>query len=121
VRVILPHLGGAFPPLLSRWTGFSGLVPGPWDGVAEVDVTQTFARQFWFDMAGFAFPSQIRGLLSGVGITHDRIMYGSDFPFTRADGVKFLANQMDGGVRELFSDEQIEDLYHRNAEKLLNL
>lgn len=35
IKVILPHLGGAFPPLLSRWTGFSGLVPGPWEGEVE--------------------------------------------------------------------------------------
>lgn len=46
-------------------------------------------------------------------------MYGSDFPFTRPNGVEMLLGQMDDGVKELFNEEEIEDLYHRNAEKLL--
>ncbi|KAF2171605.1 hypothetical protein M409DRAFT_63248 [Zasmidium cellare ATCC 36951] len=119
IKIILPHLGGAFPPLLSRWTGFSSLVPGPWIGVPESEVLEAFKRQIWFDMAGFAFPSQIRGILYGTGVPHSRLMYGSDFPFTRANGVELLMGQMDSGVKELFNEEEIEDLYHRNAEKLL--
>lgn len=119
LKIILPHLGGAFPALLSRWTGFSELVPGPWQGVPETEVVAAFKKQIWFDMAGFCFPSQIRGLLKGVGVPHSRLLYGSDYPFTRADGVKVLAEQMDAGVKELFTAEEIEDLYHRNAEKLL--
>lgn len=119
IKVILPHLGGAFPPLLSRWTGFSGLVPGPWSGVTEDKVLETFGKQFWFDMAGFVFPGQIKGLLQGVGVDHSSLLYGSDFPFTKAEGVEMLLGQMDSGVRKSFSEAEIEDLYHRNAEKLL--
>lgn len=72
-------------------------------------------------MAGFAFPTQIRGLLHGTGVSHSRLMYGSDFPFTRANGVEMLLGQMDNGVKELFNEEEIEDLYHRTAEKLLGM
>lgn len=71
-------------------------------------------------MAGFAFPTQIRGLLYGTGVSHSRLMYGSDFPFTRAPGVELLMGKMASGVKELFDEEQIEDLYHRNAEMLLS-
>lgn len=87
----------------------------------ESDVVEAYKTQIWFDMAGFAFPSQIRSLLYGVGVPHSRLMYGSDFPFTRADGVELLLGQMDHGVKELFNEEEIQDLYHRNAEKLLAL
>lgn len=87
----------------------------------ESDVVEVYKTQIWFDMAGFAFPSQIRGLLYGVGVPHSRLMYGSDFPFTRADGVELLLGQMDSGVKELFNEEEVKDLYHRNAEKLLAL
>lgn len=119
LRIILPHLGGAFPPLLSRWTGFSALVPGPWEGVEEDAVKEAMGSQIWLDMAGFAFPSQIKGLMLGVGITHDRLLYGSDYPFTQPDGVRLLLDKMDVGVRNLFTAEEVEDLYHRNADRLL--
>ena len=121
LKIILPHLGGAFPPLLSRWTNFSSLVPGPWEGVPEEEVRAAFTKQIWFDMAGFPFPSQIRGLMEGVGVSHSRLMYGSDFPFTGPDGVQRLLQDMDQGVKGMFDEEQIKDLYHRNAERLLAL
>ncbi|KXL46760.1 hypothetical protein M433DRAFT_153422 [Acidomyces richmondensis BFW] len=119
IRFILPHLGGAFPPLLSRWAGYSSLVPGPWVSVPEDEVRETFLKQFWFDMAGFPFPGQIRGLMQGSGILHSKLLYGSDYPFTKAPGVEILLDAMDKGVKTMFTKEEIEDIYHRNAERLL--
>ena len=119
IQLIFSHCGGAMPPLLSRFTGFSSLVPGPWTGVSEDDVREAFRKQIWFDMAGFPFPGQIKGLLD-AGVQHDRLFYGSDYPFTAAKGVELLLGKMDGGVKESFSENEIEDLYHRNAERLLN-
>ncbi|KAK4888473.1 hypothetical protein LTR27_012638 [Elasticomyces elasticus] len=121
VRIILPHMGGAFPPLLSRFTGFSTLVPGPWDAIPEEDTQEAFTKQIWFDLAGFPFPGQIKGLMDGVGVDHSRIMYGSDFPFTKPPGVEMLLGKMDEGVKGMFSEEEIEGLYHGNAEKLLSM
>ncbi|KAK3672064.1 hypothetical protein LTR78_008034 [Recurvomyces mirabilis] len=121
IKLILPHLGGAFPPLQSRFTGFSTLVPGPWVGVPEAEVREAFAKQIWFDLAGFPFPGQIKGLMEGSGVKHSRIMYGSDFPFTQPKGVEMLLGQMDDGVKGMFSPEEIEDLYHGNAERLLGI
>lgn len=116
---IFPHVGGGMPPILSRFTGFSSLVPGPWQGVKEEDVLQTFKTQCYFDLAGFPFPGQIVGLVKGVGVPHSRLLYGSDYPFTKAEGVRYLAGIMDEGVRKMFSEEEIEDIYHRNAEDML--
>ena len=121
LKIIFPHLGGAFPPLLSRWTGFSQLVPGPWEGVAEAEVREAFERQIYFDLAGFVFPGQIKGLMEGAGVTAERIMYGSDFPFTKPDGVEMLLGQMDHGMREGFSAEAVEAMYHGNAEQLFGM
>jgi len=120
IQVILPHLGGAFPPLLSRWTGYSGLVPGPYESTPEEEVRDTFRRQMWFDLAGFPFPGQIRGLMEGVGVPHGRLLFGSDYPYTKANGVDHLVGLMDMGVKDLFSDEEIEDLYYKNAERMLS-
>ena len=72
IQFIFPHCGGTMPPLLSRFTGFSMLVPGPWTGVSEEDVREAFKKQIWFDLAGFPFPGQIRGLME-AGVQHDRL------------------------------------------------
>jgi predicted TIM-barrel fold metal-dependent hydrolase len=118
IRFILPHLGGAFPPLLSRWTGFSGLVPGPWTGVSEEEVKRVFEERVWFDMAGFVFPGQIRGLIDGVGVGSGRLLYGSDYPFTNEKGVGMLMGQMDEGMKGMFTEDEVEGVCWRNAEGL---
>ncbi|KAF2859733.1 amidohydrolase 2 [Piedraia hortae CBS 480.64] len=118
ITYIMPHLGGAFPPLLSRWATFSQVILGSDQAVSEKEAREAMEKQFFFDMAGFPFPGQLRGLLAGVQISPQRIMYGSDFPFTNLDAVSGLAKQMDGGVKELFSQDEIEDIMHRNAKKL---
>ena len=133
LRIILPHLGGASPPLLSRWTGFSTLVGmSGWQSTTQEEAREAFNRQFWFDMAGFPFPGdererkkgeggQIVGLLKGAGVEHTRLLYGSDFPYTKAEGVEFLLRQMDEGMQAMFGKEEVEDMYHRNAEELFGL
>jgi len=119
IKFIFPHCCGALPPMLSRFTGFSTLVPGPWTGVPEEEAREAFKNQMFFDLAGFPFPGQLRGLLE-AGVDHTRLFYGSDFPYTRPEGVELLVGQMDKGVKELFSAEEIKDVYHRNAEKLFS-
>lgn len=121
LKIILPHLAGASPPLLSRWTGFSTLVPGDWEASAEEDVKEALNRQFWFDLAGFPFPGQIVGLIEGAGVGHERLLYGSDFPYTKAEGVEFLRGKLDEGMKGVFGREEIDNMYRRNAERLLGL
>jgi len=78
----------------------------------------TFKRQFFFDLAGFPFPDQIHGLLRIMG--PERLLYGSDYPFTPAQGVKRLAEEMRGGLEEIFEDEVVrERIYCGNARKML--
>lgn len=45
---------------------------------------------------------------------------GSDYPFTRAEGVGFLLGKMNEGVKGMFTEAEMEDLYHKNAERLLS-
>lgn len=120
LKIILPHLGGASPPPLSRWTAFSTLTDGPWEPVDETTARAAFNRQFWFDLAGVPFPGQIIGLLKGVGVGHKRLLYGSDFPFTNANLVNLLLDQMDTGMKGMFGEGEIEDIYYKNAQKLLD-
>lgn len=130
ITYVIPHAGGCLPPVLSRFTGFSTLVPGPWAGVGEEDARRVFEQRFYFDLAGFVFPAgegaeamaasgQLVGLVRGMGVSASRLLYGSDFPFTKADGVELLAGLMDRGVKGMFTEEEIEQIYRGNAERLL--
>ena len=139
------------PPLMSRFTRFASLVPGPWVATDEKQVREAFQSNIRFDMAGVPFPGQIQGLMA-AGVTSDRLFYGSeyphpnllldflayeptcplqyyvenwmadctigDYPFTRAEAVEGLLKEMDGEISKIFSSEEIEKVYHKNAEKL---
>jgi 6-methylsalicylate decarboxylase len=51
----------------------------------------------------------------------ERLLYGSDYPFTPAQGVKMLAEEMRAGLEEIFEDERVrEGIYSGNARKLLD-
>ncbi|KAF1969635.1 amidohydrolase 2 [Bimuria novae-zelandiae CBS 107.79] len=127
VTFLLPHAGGVLPALLTRFTAFGALVPG----CQEADpkkVRKQLAEQFYFDLAGMAFEGdegsdgsgQLKALVKGFDISPERLLYGSDFPFTRQTSAMTLANRMQAGLECLFSDEEREAIYVRNAEKLLN-
>ncbi|KAF2657192.1 amidohydrolase 2 [Lophiostoma macrostomum CBS 122681] len=124
ITYIVPHVGGAFPPLISRFLKFSTVIPG-----GRVLDPQTVHRQlqsrFYFDIAGFAFDGeeggagQVRGLVEGGGVGADRLLYGSDFPFTPEGAVRGLAVRMEDGLKELFGEEGREGVYEGNARRLL--
>jgi predicted TIM-barrel fold metal-dependent hydrolase len=57
--------------------------------------------------------------VEGFEIRHERLLYGSDFPFTQTQFVKAFAERMKGGMEALFSEEEREAVYEGNAEKLL--
>lgn len=117
ITFVIPHAGGAFPPLLQRFSSISAALMRSELDLSSKTLKNTFKRQFYFDLAGFPFPDQIHGLLRIVG--PDRLLYGSDYPFTPAQGVKMLAAEMRGGLEEIFEDEAVrEGVYSGNARKL---
>jgi len=121
ITYLIPHMGGCMPPVLSRFLGFANVVQGydvqPW---AEEDALKVLNERFYFDMAGWAFPGQWKGLVEGVGVGFDRIVYGSDFPFTPAPAVEKFMGPMDEGTKG-WKEEDIEKAYFANAAKLFGL
>jgi hypothetical protein len=126
ITYIIPHVGGAFPPLISRFVGFSIVVPG--GRVLDKEIVREQLRtRFYFDLAGFAFDGeegeggrgQVRALKEGWGVGADRLLYGSDFPFTPEAAVRGLAGRMEVGLRELFGEEERKAVYEGNARRLL--
>lgn len=124
VTFIIPHAGGALPPLLTRFIQFSSVVPGG----RKLDAAKVRAQldsQFYFDLAGFVFDGdqggqgQLKALVEGFDIGHKRLMYGSDFPFTQTQFVEMFAERMKSGLECLFDEEQRAMVYEGNAKKLL--
>lgn len=121
ITYIVPHCGGTLPPLIDRFSMFASLVPA-----AQVDrqVTPDYVRaklrseQFFFDMAGVAWPNQCPMLLPYIDVT--QLLYGSDFPYTSQDKVELLAEMMDKSMDAKFEEEEVlKQVYSGNASDLL--
>lgn len=118
ITFVVPHAGGALAPVLQRFCAFATVIMRSELDLSEHAVKETFKRQFYFDLAGLPFPDQIHGLLRIVG--PNRLLYGSDFPFTAPQAVAILSESMRVGLEELFGDETIrEGIYSGNARRLL--
>ena len=81
-------------------------------------------ERFFFDLAGWAFPGMQRGLLEGVGVSKSRILYGSDYPFTKLSGVQGFVETMEGGKGMKacgWTEEEIEGAMCGNARRLFGM
>lgn len=124
VTFIIPHAGGALPPLLTRFVQFSSVVPG--GRVLDANkVREQLDKQFYFDLAGFVFDGesggqgQLKAFVEGFEISHRNLLYGSDFPFTQTKFVDVFAKRMEDGLKHLFNEEQRNEIYEGNARGLL--
>jgi predicted TIM-barrel fold metal-dependent hydrolase len=124
---ILPHASGAFPPLLSRIAMFSTLVPEAFSSesgvitTSEDEVRGWLNSRFYFDLTGTIFPGQLKGMLEIMGVKPERLLYGSDYPFTASVGVMLLAEMMDKGLPELFGANVTQMVLSGNAKILLGI
>lgn len=113
VRVVVPHGGSALPLLVDRIERVAGILARA-AGNEPVDVRSSLTRM-WYDVAGCTPDGSLPALASIV--SDDRLLYGSDFPFTPADRVAELSRML--ATTPLLSSEQRERLYRDNALSLL--
>ncbi|KAH7396118.1 hypothetical protein BKA66DRAFT_509212 [Pyrenochaeta sp. MPI-SDFR-AT-0127] len=124
IRFIIPHSGGALPPVMTRFIQFSSVVPGG-RVLNATTVRKQLDTQFYFDLAGFVFDGesggngQLKAFVEGFEISYEKLLYGSDFPFTQTQFVKSFAERMKDGLENLFNAEEREAIYESNAVKLL--
>lgn len=85
IRWIVPHAGAVLPALAHRVTRMSLRTGTP------VDLPDLLGG-LHYDLAGAALPVALDGLLAVAG--PDRLLYGSDFPFTPALAVANLATAL---------------------------
>lgn len=116
ITFIIPHAGATIPPIIERFTSFASIIGGDKNLTSQV-IKDTFAKQFYFDLAGFPFPDQILGLLRHVGA--EKLLYGSDYPFTPDSVVKALARTMTVEMKSIWSEDERRAVRVGNARKLL--
>ncbi|MFF0161899.1 amidohydrolase family protein [Streptomyces sp. NPDC005263] len=102
IRFIVPHAGAALPVLADRIASFATM-----EDIPPKDVIEALSK-LHYDVAGFALPRALPALLNLVSA--DRLLYGSDYPFTSAPvatalGVKLAATDTLGYTekRQMFS------------------
>lgn len=86
IRWVVPHSGAALSVLADRVSRVYPVIKAP--EVPDVDVLAAL-RRLHFDLAGVPLPRSLAALLKLVD--GDRIVYGSDYPFTAAPMVRELA------------------------------
>ena len=115
---LIPHCGAVLPPLIDRFTHFATkILASNVDFTAE-DVEHFFKHRFYYDLAGFSMKNQVHGILRWTRT--ERLLYGSDYPYTPPDGIAFQAGIMDEEAKKIWSDEVIEQVYADNANNLFS-
>ena len=121
LSLVVHDIPARFPGLsiiLSHGGGFLPYIPARLEytmGVAGVDADRREQlRSFWFDTALTPSRYSMPGLLAFA--RHDRIVYGSDFPYVTAQRI--------GGFAAVLDDWPLEEgvraaIDHANAERIM--
>lgn len=124
ITTIYSHVGGAFPPLLSRIVAFpqalAGFLSKDIVAINETGVRAILNTRCYFDLAGSPFPGQLPGFLAATGVTRERLLYGSDYPFTPNVSVVLLAGVIDRGLNATFDKSTVPLVNTDNAKTLLH-
>jgi predicted TIM-barrel fold metal-dependent hydrolase len=110
VTVVVPHGGGVLTSVADRITAFATALPES----HGADVPAQLAR-LYFDLAGMPLPHQLPSLLALAGT--DRLLYGSDWPFTPEPLATRLAATLD--TTALLDTETRGAMWSGNAAHLL--
>jgi 6-methylsalicylate decarboxylase len=119
ITFLLSHCGGTFPPLINRFASAAPIMKlgGAANELSPAYVKARLNSQFYFDTAGWAFPEMAKGLLEYI--TVDRMLYGSDFPYTPMGVVGALSEEHDIHLPKVFaSEEERQKLCSQNAMQL---
>jgi predicted TIM-barrel fold metal-dependent hydrolase len=116
----LPHVGGALPSLFSRIVGYSRFVKVPQmdqEPLTEEEAVALLNSRFYFDLAGWSFPSQWRMLIDGLGVKKERLLIGTDYCFTPAPAAAHFMQLVDGGI-ESWPGHERDLVYRENVKKM---
>ncbi|KAE8383728.1 amidohydrolase-like protein [Aspergillus bertholletiae] len=111
-KVILSHGGGTMPYLATRVANLAKGTPMGETSLSPAEIIQD-CKSFYFDLALCGSHHTMKLLLDFA--SHDRILYGSDFPYAGEAGVRAFAEELDSFPM----DETLrQKIYFRNARAL---
>jgi len=110
VKLVLPHAGAFLSVLADRLTGRRRMLAPPGQERAAPDIHEAL-RQMYYDLAGYPVPGQLFALLQIMG--PDRLLYGSDWPFTPEAKALALQNRL--VTTDLLTPEQRQAVFYGNA------
>ena len=121
ITFVISHGGGTLAPLIERFGTLPKLLGMDIPPHMDIENVKAVLRErFYFDLAGFAFPNQITGLLPYTVV--DRLLYGTDYPYTPTKLVEECAKQIDKQLPHNFPNQSNQQqIYYGNAERLLQL
>ena len=117
LKIIIGHMGEMLPFQLDRIIRVSAN-QWPMAGVKlERQLRQVWDENIWITTSGMFAVAPMATVIRQC--KPDRILYSVDYPFTRNEwGLQFLKDLWDDG---LVSDEMLEGIAYKNAEKLLGI
>lgn len=113
---IVSHCGATLPPLVERISTFSTEILQSSERLSSEEIKELFRSRFLFDLAGMPFPDLIHGYLRVGG--PDRLLYGSDYPYTPSKMVESLSQTMDMQLKDMFEETVIQKISFGNAQDL---
>jgi predicted TIM-barrel fold metal-dependent hydrolase len=110
VKLILPHAGAFLSMLADRLTGRRRMY-APEGQQGEAPNIHEVLRKMYYDLAGYPVPGQLFALLQIMGA--DRLLYGSDWPFTPEAKVMQLQQKL--LTTDLLTHEQRQAVFQGNS------
>ncbi|KAL3488639.1 hypothetical protein BJX62DRAFT_253111 [Aspergillus germanicus] len=115
LKIIIGHMGEMLPFMLERLSDMSTRWAG-W-GVRARDLRQVWDENIWITTSGAWSLAPMKCILHNTNIEH--IMYGVDYPFESNERGLTWFGELEGSG--LLTEEELEMVAHRNAEKLLKV
>ncbi len=115
LKIIIGHMGETLPFMLERVSDMSTRWGG-W-GVKQRPLRQVWDENIWITTSGSWSLAPLKCILHNTQV--ERIMYSVDYPFESTErGLEWFRELEDSG---LLTEEQLEMVAYRNAEKLLRV
>ena len=123
IRWIVTHCGGSLPSVIDRLLLFVDYFGAHFQEfrnggkIGRKDIERAMKEQFWFDLAGNTVPNLLDALLKFS--SKERLLFGSDTPWTPFKAAGTLAGQVEKGLQKDFGMKDREMIWRGNALRLL--
>ena len=110
---IVPHCGAVIPATLARSTEFAAKALKRPNALRLEEARKLLRTRFYFDLAGWVCSEQLPAILRLT--TPDRLVYGSDLPFTPVDVANELIEELSDNLASMCGDKEALAVYRDNA------